>query len=190
MGPILNESGLLIEDEGEKGKRLGKCVKNCIENVILMCQGCSLFDSIILNGVDLISEGGVITSNAVREAISQLCKGKSPGPDGLPNEFYLSCSDMLVDLLTSAFNGGIKAGKMHTSFYHGVISLIYKKGHSPNLDNWRHVTIMNVDYKILAKIVANRLNDDIEKLVEMEQTCAIEAYVGQLRYLSYIFLIH
>ena len=32
---------------------------------------------------------------------------------------------------------------------------------------------MNVDYKILAKIVANRLNDDLEKLVEKEQTCAI-----------------
>ena len=80
---------------------------------------------------------------------------------------------MLVDLLTSAFNDGIKVGKMHASFYHGVISLIYKKGPFPNLDNWRHVTIMNVDHKILAKILANRLNDDLEKLVEKEQTCAI-----------------
>ena len=52
---------------------------------------------------------------------------------------------------------------MHSSFYQGVISLIYKKGPSNNLDNWRHVTMMNVDYKILAKIVMNRISDDLEK---------------------------
>uniref|UniRef100_A0A8C5ATY5 Reverse transcriptase domain-containing protein n=1 Tax=Gadus morhua TaxID=8049 RepID=A0A8C5ATY5_GADMO len=174
VGPILNEYGLLIEDEKTKRETIREmCEKLYRKCDINMSSLQSFLGSIILNGVDLISEGGVITPDEVREAISQLRKGKSPGPDGLPNGFYLSCSDMLVDLLTSAFNDGIKVGKMHASFYHGVISLIYKKGPFPNLDNWRHVTIMNVDYKILAKILANRLNDDLEKLVEKEQTCAI-----------------
>ena len=64
------------------------------------------------------SMGGEITRTEVREAILQLNKGKSPGPDGLPNEFYISCTNKLVDLLTSVYNDGIKEGKMHTSFYH------------------------------------------------------------------------
>ena len=174
VGPILNEYGLLIEDEKTKRETIREmCEKLYRKCDINMSSLQSFLGSIILNRVDLISEGGVITPDEVREAISQLRKGKSPGPDGLPNEFYLSCSDMLVDLLTSAFNDGIKVGKMHASFYHGVISVIYKKGPFPNLDNWRHVTIMNVDYKILAKIVANRLNDDLEKLVE-NVPCAIK----------------
>ena len=55
---------------------------------------------------------------------------------------------------------------MHSSFYQGVISLIYKKGPLVNLDNRRHVTLMNVDYNILAKIVMNRLDKDLEQLIE------------------------
>ena len=132
VGPILNENGLLIEDEKIKRETIRKLCKKLYRKCdINMSSLHSFHGSIILNGVNLISEGGVITSDEVREAISQLRRGKSPGPDGFPNEFYLSCSDMLVDLLTSVFNDGIKAGKMHTSFYHGVISLIYKKGPFP-----------------------------------------------------------
>ena len=80
-----------------------------------------------LSGVDRNAVGGEITQNEIREAISQLTKAKAPGPDGLASELYLSCTEGLVDLLTSALNDGIRLGRMLKSFYNGVISLIIIK---------------------------------------------------------------
>ena len=134
----------------------------------------ALLDPMELNSSIRNSVGGDITKNEVREAISQLNKGKAPGPDGLSSELYLLCTEELVDILTHTFNDGIKKGRMHDSFYKGVISLIFKKGSSNNFDNWRHVTLMNIDYKIFAKIIVNRLNKDLEEIIEKEQTCAIK----------------
>lgn len=47
---------------------------------------------------------------------------------------------------------------MHKFFYHSVVSLIYKKDQS-ELDNYRQISLMNMDYKILAKIIMNSMNE-------------------------------
>ena len=50
-----------------------------------------------------------------------------------------------------------------------------------DIDNYRHLTIMNTDYKILAKIIMNRLTDILDKIIDKEKTCAIKGQlVGQL----------
>lgn len=53
----------------------------------------------------------------------------------------------------------------------GMITLIYKKGDNKLLDNWRPVAVLNVDYKILSRIFANRLKTVIDKVVSPYQTC-------------------
>ena len=149
VGAILNENGVLVNNEKEKRDSIrALCAQMYQQITINQTKVRDFLDSFDLSGVGLCSVDGAITKNEVREAISQLKKGKAPGPDGLPNEMYLSCVEEIVNMLTSAYNDGIKAGKMHPSFYHGIISLIYKKGPSVNLDNWGHVTLMNVDYKV------------------------------------------
>jgi len=56
----------------------------------------------------------------------------------------------------------------------GQISLIYKKrGDKRDLKNWRPITLLNVDYKILARIIANRLKVVLPNLVSENQTCCI-----------------
>ena len=54
----------------------------------------------------------------------------------------------------------------------GVISLFHKgKDLSfENLNNWRPISLTNVDYKILAKVLSLRLNIVIEKLIGLQQT--------------------
>ena len=118
--------------------------------------------------------GGDITRDEVQSAILQLNTGGAPGPDGLPVEVYREGSSIFCDLLTDVFNEGLKTGMLHNSMYEGVISLIYKKGDPTLLENWRHITVMNVDYKILAKIIMNRLNNILISFIEREQTCAIK----------------
>ena len=166
----------MIEDEKEKRDTIRDLCKKMYQKIIINESKLHAWlDSIDLSGgVGRNAVGGEITQNEIREAISQLSKAKAPGPDGLASELFLACTEELVDLLTHALNDGIRLGKMHRSFYHGVISLIYKKGSSNHLDNWRHVTLMNIDYKILAKIIVNRLEKDLEDIIEKEQTCAIK----------------
>ena len=175
VSAILNDNGQLIEDEKGKRETIRDLCKEMYKKIMINeAKLQSWLDSMDLRGVGRNAVGGEITQNEIREAISQLSKAKAPGPDGLPSELYLACTEGLVHLLTSALNDGIKLGRMHKSFYNGVISLIYKKGSSNNLDNWRHVTLMNIDYKIFAKIIVNRLNNDLENIIEKEQTCAIK----------------
>ncbi|KAJ1092422.1 hypothetical protein NDU88_005532 [Pleurodeles waltl] len=63
---------------------------------------------------------------------------------------------------------------MPQSLSEGMITLLYKqKGEKGDLKNWRPIYLLNVDYKILAKAMANRLKKVIAKIVHPDQTCGI-----------------
>uniref|UniRef100_A0A672ZVZ7 Reverse transcriptase domain-containing protein n=1 Tax=Sphaeramia orbicularis TaxID=375764 RepID=A0A672ZVZ7_9TELE len=133
---------------------------------------------------------GEIKREEVVQAIHQLNVGKSPGPDGLPTEFYQLSIEEVLHLLTSMLNEGLNKGVMADSFYEGVLNLLYKKGDRSCIDNYRHLTLMNTDYKILAKIINNRLSSVLEKIIVKEQTCAVKGRymwdnLSTLRELSY-----
>lgn len=120
---------------------------------------------------------GEITKEEVKIAIKQLSVNKSPGPDGLSAELYLLLFEPILITLTAAFNEGIKEGRLSDSFYQGVMTMLHKKGDRRNLDNYRHLTLMNTDYKILAKVIMNRLMNILDQIIEQEQTCAIKGRV-------------
>lgn len=63
---------------------------------------------------------------------------------------------------------------MYDSFYEGIITLIFKKGDEYDINNWRQLTLMNLDYKIFAKVLVNRMQDSLDLLIEREQTCAVK----------------
>ena len=110
VSAILNGNGQMIEEEGKKRETIRDLCEKMYQKIPIDEEKVNAyFDSIDLSEVGRNSVGGEITKNEVREAISLLSKGKSPGPDGLPNEVYLSCTEDLVDLLTSALNDGIKS---------------------------------------------------------------------------------
>ena len=54
-----------------------------------------------------------------------------------------------------------------------LLKLIYKKGDHRCLKNWRPVSLLNVDYKVLSKIIANRLTTQLEKIIPTEQKCGM-----------------
>uniref|UniRef100_A0A3B1JH81 Uncharacterized protein n=1 Tax=Astyanax mexicanus TaxID=7994 RepID=A0A3B1JH81_ASTMX len=115
-----------------------------------------------------------ITEEEILKAINFLNDCKSPGSDGLPAELYKKCKYQLVKILKHAYDEGIKNGKMHESFYKGILTLIHKKGSEENINNYRHLTLMNMDYKVYAKIIANKIEEQLGIIVESEQSCAIK----------------
>ena len=107
-------------------------------------------------------------------AIRSIQGKKTPGLDGIPIEFYWKFNNQLVPILTKLYNSFSVAGKMHDSAYQGVISLLYKgKGDRNCLSNWRPLTMLNLDYKIYAKVLSRRVQCVIASVVHTDQSCAV-----------------
>ncbi len=100
------------------------------------------------------------------------CKNdKTPGCDGLPVEFYKMFWPLIKDVLHDAITYAYKKQSLHISARRGIISLIPKKDKDLNyIKNWRPLTLLNTDYKILAKTLAKRLKLCLDKLINKDQT--------------------
>ena len=106
--------------------------------------------------------------------------GKSPGNDGLTVEFYRTFWKELRDPLLKALREGITAGEMSFSQKQSVIRLIPKKGKDLALvKNWRPISLMNVDAKLLSKALTFRLEKHLYKLTSKEQTAFVKGRLLQ-----------
>ena len=100
---------------------------------------------------------GPLTEDELRASFRGMARGKAPGLDGLPLEFYLSFWHLLAPDLLTVLNFSFRDGHFPISLRSGVISLLFKKGDRLNPANWRPIPLLNVDYKICARALAARL---------------------------------
>ena len=92
-------------------------------------------------------------------------KGKSPGCDGFPAEFYQVFWIDIADLYVNAINKAYREGILSITQRRGIISLLPKGRKSPLLlKNWRPITLLNCDYKIAAKAIAFRVKNVLPKI--------------------------
>ena len=83
---------------------------------------------------------------------------------------------MFVPILTDMFNHWFAQGTIPGSVTKGVITLLKKGGRHvwEGLDNYRPITLLNTEWKILARVLANRLQLVISDLIGAEQTFAVK----------------
>ena len=119
---------------------------------------------------------GAVTECEVRRALKQVGLNKSPGLDSLPYKVYLRMLHMLVPILTDVFNHLLAQGAIPGSITKGVITLLKKEGRHVrgDLDDYRPITLLNTELKILARVLANRLQLVISDLVGPEQNYALK----------------
>ena len=108
--------------------------------------------------------------------MKQVGLNKSPELDGLPYEVYLRMSHMFVPILTDMFNHWFAQGAIPGSVTKGVITLLKKGGRHvwEGLDDYRPITLLNTELKILARVLANHLQLVISDLIGPEQTFAVK----------------
>jgi hypothetical protein len=97
-----------------------------------------------------------ITTTEILSAIRTSASKKSPGPDGLPKEFYLRAFDVIHRELNLLLNEAMITN-FPAQFVDGVIVLVKKRGSGETARSYRPISLVNVDYKILARILKQRL---------------------------------
>eukprot|EP00965_Chrysotila_dentata_P049710 1648667-Pleurochrysis_carterae.AAC.1 len=102
------------------------------------------------------SAGEDITTEEISKVMTFLPKGKAPGPDRIPNEFYATFANLLAPIYTKYYNHIHHNVKAPKGFTNGLISILHKKGIREDIRNYRPITLLNSDYKILTRILAHR----------------------------------
>ena len=96
---------------------------------------------------------------------------KSPGTDGIPCEFHQFFWKDIGESLTNALNFSYKTGKLTISQRRGIVKIMPKKDADSNLIKyWRPLTLLNCDYKIASKAIANRIKTVLPSLISNDQS--------------------
>ena len=124
---------------------------------------------------------GKITKEECRQALKEMQNGKSPGSDGFTSEFYKAFWEEIGDDVVQSINHAYDKGELSICQKRGVITLLPKKDKPTNvLNNLRPITLLNIDYKIATKVIANRLAKVLPDIISPNQTGYVKKrYIGE-----------
>lgn len=138
---------------------------------------CEVFIKSISKDIKAISEDykhccdAELQLSEMNDTISSMKKGKSPGTDGLSVEFYLHFWEIIKIPLFEMYKECLKREELSTTMKQGLITLLPKSNKDKLLvENWRPISLLNVDYKLLSLLLAKRFKTGLNDIINEIQT--------------------
>ena len=124
---------------------------------------------------------GLLTEYECSIALKQMQNNKSPGSDGISTEFFKIFWSDIKTFLVNSLNYSFQNKNMTDLQKQSIITLLPKSGKDTTiLDNWRPISLLNVDYKIATKSISNRIKPVLSSIISPSQTGFIKGrYIGE-----------
>ena len=124
---------------------------------------------------------GPLTLNEILLALNSMENNKCLGNDGIPKELYLALFDLVGPFLCGCLNKAYERGKLSPSQRQAVVTLIQKPGKDCRLiKSWRPISLLNVDVKILSKVLSARMTKILPKLIHDDQSAFVSGrFIGE-----------
>ena len=113
------------------------------------------------------------TAEEVTAAIKEMAPLKAPGPDGMPPLFFQTYWLDIGTDITEAVLSSLNSGSLLKSINHTFISLIPKVKNPERVTEFRPISLCNVIYKIISKVIANRLKPMLNFIISETQSAFI-----------------
>ena len=79
----------------------------------------------------------------------------------------------ITQMVIDSLNEGYDKKELSSTQSQATLTLLYKKGNKNLLDNWRPISLLNVDYKLAASVLTFRLKKVIHRIVSHDQVCRL-----------------
>ncbi|KAK3562052.1 hypothetical protein QTP86_025970 [Hemibagrus guttatus] len=141
--------------------------------------GAQVVEDSFLVGLPKLSERAAreldreLSLEELHEALQRMENGRASGIDGLPAEFYKAFWAVIGQDVLDVLRDSILRGELPLSCRRAVLTLLPKKGDLTHLKNWRPVSLLCTDYKLLSKALASRLTKVMERLIHQDQTYCV-----------------
>ncbi len=112
-----------------------------------------------------------INEEEILSNLKKLHNNKTPGTDGLPSDFYKFFWSDIKTFLINSIQYAMLNNELSIEQKRGIITLIPKKDKNRLLmKNWRPITLLNTDYKLIAKILSSRLQNVLPNIINSDQS--------------------
>lgn len=110
-----------------------------------------------------------ITKSELEYVLLNMPKDKSPEPDGWTQEFLSTFFYLVGDDLLRVVEDSRTQGRVEGSINSTFIALIPKESNPESLSDYRPISLCNFDYKLISKIIANRIRGRLGEFISSEQ---------------------
>ncbi|XP_010462974.1 PREDICTED: uncharacterized protein LOC104743614 [Camelina sativa] len=116
----------------------------------------------------------VVSGEEIKKVLFSMLNDKSPRPDGFTSEFYKSTWELLGAEFVLAVQSFFAKGFLPKGINSTILALIPKKVSTMEMKDYRPISCCNVIYKVISKIIANRLKRVLPKFVSVNQSTFVK----------------